>query len=491
MGRINKNFYDWCIENNRNDLLERWDYELNNKVPKDVLIGTHKKYYFKCSINSEHKSSLYGINSITSTEHHDVQCVHCNSFGKWCEDHQSVWLKYWDYELNQISPYEVYKTSGRKYYFKCHNNRHRSELTRLSDITSDKRMQYKCRRCNSFGCWCIDNDEMDLLKRWDCEKNKISPFDIDYSSSKKYYFICRKNKHDSELKYISNIIKQPNSRLCIGCHSSGQWGTDNIDPHFINKYWSDKNTINPFEITHRSTKKVWVKCQDINYHEDYIISCANFVKGEGCPYCKSKKIHKYDSLGYKYPNIIQFWSSKNKKSPYEYSPYSNKKVYLNCEKHGEFYSKISDTTKRKEICPDCCSEYNTSKLQRLVSEYIHNNYSNYQLLHEQHCTLSPINPKTGYHLYYDNEIFDLKLIIEVHGIQHYKITYFSKLHAKTYNTTPEKSLIDLQERDLFKKNYALNNNYFYLEIPYWTEKDESYKKLIDNKIQEILKNKVA
>ena len=33
MGRINKNFYDWCIENNRSDLLERWDYELNNKVP--------------------------------------------------------------------------------------------------------------------------------------------------------------------------------------------------------------------------------------------------------------------------------------------------------------------------------------------------------------------------------------------------------------------------------------------------------------------------
>ena len=149
-------------------------------------------------------------------------------------------------------------------------------------------MQYKCRRCNSFGCWCIDNDEMDLLKRWDCEKNKISPFDIDYSSSKKYYFKCRKNKHDSELKYISNIIKQPNSRLCIGCHSFGQWGIDNIDPDFINKYWSDKNTINPFEITHRSTKKVWIKCQDINYHEDYIIACANFVKGEGCPYCKSK-----------------------------------------------------------------------------------------------------------------------------------------------------------------------------------------------------------
>jgi hypothetical protein len=28
-----------------------------------------------------------------------------------------------------------------------------------------------------------------------------------------------------------------------------------------------------------------------------------------------------------------------------------------------------------------------------------------------------------------------------------------------------------------------------LEIPYWTEKDESYKQLIDNKIKEILINK--
>ena len=32
-----KSLYDWCVENNRQDILDRWDYELNNCNPKDVL----------------------------------------------------------------------------------------------------------------------------------------------------------------------------------------------------------------------------------------------------------------------------------------------------------------------------------------------------------------------------------------------------------------------------------------------------------------------
>ena len=28
-----KSFYDWCIENNRQDVLDRWDYKLNNCSP--------------------------------------------------------------------------------------------------------------------------------------------------------------------------------------------------------------------------------------------------------------------------------------------------------------------------------------------------------------------------------------------------------------------------------------------------------------------------
>ena len=97
-----------------------------------------------------------------------------------------------------------------------------------------------------------------------------------------------------------------------------------------------------------------------------------------------------------------------------------------------------------------------------------------------------MNPKTNRPLPYDNEIVDIKLIIEVHGLQHYQLSGFAEMSAKKFGTTPEQELNYLQWKDNYKKQYAISNGYYYLEIPYWTEKDETYKILIENKINEIL-----
>ena len=73
----------------------------------------------------------------------------------------------------------------------------------------------------------------------------------------------------------------------------------------------------------------------------------------------------------------------------------------------------------------------------------------------------------------------LSLIIEVHGSQHYKITGY-------YNKTKE-DLEYQQYKDKYKKDYCIQMDYEYLEIPYTAfDKKETYKKLINNKIKEIL-----
>ena len=72
------------------------------------------------------------------------------------------------------------------------------------------------------------------------------------------------------------------------------------------------------------------------------------------------------------------------------------------------------------------------------------------------------------------------------GVQHFKVVGFIKQAAKRHGISPEEELKNLQWRDEFKKQYALENGFFYLAIPYWTEKDHSYKTLIDNTIHEIL-----
>ena len=55
--------------------------------------------------------------------------------------------------------------------------------------------------------------------------------------------------------------------------------------------------------------------------------------------------------------------------------------------------------------------------------------------------------------------------------------------------TPEEEFEYQKYKDNYKKNYALEHGYFYLEIPYWSIDDESYTNLINNKIKEIEKFK--
>ena len=99
------------------------------------------------------------------------------------------------------------------------------------------------------------------------------------------------------------------------------------------------------------------------------------------------------------------------------------------------------------------------------------------------------SPKTNRWLPYDNDVVikNNHLIVEVMGEQHYnKNCGLIERHAKRNNTTPEQELAELQWRDEYKKQYAISQGYHYLAIPYWTEQDESYKTLIDDKIQSIL-----
>jgi hypothetical protein len=44
--KVKYSFAEWCRDNDREDYLELWDYELNEVVPKDVAFKSGKKYYY-------------------------------------------------------------------------------------------------------------------------------------------------------------------------------------------------------------------------------------------------------------------------------------------------------------------------------------------------------------------------------------------------------------------------------------------------------------
>lgn len=268
------------------------------------------------------------------------------------------------------------------------------------------------------------------------------------------------------------------------------WCIENIDIDFLSKYWDyEKNTTSPHDIGKGSKSKVWIKCQEKDYHDSYEIVCYSFTgQGARCPYCSSKKVHKIDSFGYKYPQVIELWSDKNQISPFSISYGSSRNIWLKCPEglHSDYLTKPYRAKDHYFRCPKCSDNKTKSSLQRKAEEFIYKEFG-YRMLFEDNCTIRPRSKKNKKNctMPYDIEIPDLKLIIEVQGEQHYQVTGWSKKHADRYRSTPIEELNEQRERDEIKKHYALNNGYNYLAIPYWFEMSDSYKELIRHKFYTI------
>lgn len=399
-----------------------------------------------------------------------------------CADCENPYLKpiTWQTYNNYL------KEDGKYYCKKCAIKLYGAENARISHLKNGK----------SFYDWCIENYRYDILLRFDIGLNKCNPNDICYSTNTKYYFKCTRGIHPSELKDINSFVNgQEGSIECNQCNSFAQWGIDNICEDFLEKYWDyKKNKINPWKTPRKTDKKVWIKCQEKDYHGSYKIRGANFCIGGRCTYCNTKssgKIHSLDSLGklLEDKELLSLWGDENKKSPYKYSPYSKQYIWWVCPegKHENYIRKIQNSNNYDFRCPKCSREREESFIQEKTRLYIEG--FNYIVLHENNCNIVAQSPKIknkNGRMRYDNEIKELKLLIEVHGVQHYEICYWHEISSKKNKTTPEYELHYQQLKDRYKRIYAKSQGFHYLELPYYTfDKKDTYKTLINNKINEI------
>lgn len=341
----------------------------------------------------------------------------------------------------------------------------------------------------TFYDWCIENGEEIYLVNWNYEMNHCSPKECTYGSAKKMFFHCPNRLHEDTLKPLNNITnKRRNHRdnYCLKCNSFSYWCITNNKKYLLELWDYDLNKTSPEDVGYASNNSYYFKCER-RLHESHkhvlsSITCANNqVKCKKCNSIGQFGLDNVDDFFEKY------WSNKNTQNPYDISINCVTKIWIKCQICGKHYEVRADHFSTGVRHNGCSLINGKSKLQHKVEKYIAEKYNTYTLLHENHCTIIPKSPITNYNMYFDNEIKELKLLIEVHGEQHYKISTWDKNIAKRNDTTKEEVFNKRQLYDQYKKSYALELGYSYLEIPYWTETNESYKELIDNKINNIMK----
>lgn len=120
-------FKTWCLINEREDLLEEWNYQKNEISPSQISPHNAVKVWWQCSKSHEWEST---IGSRTSGR--PTGCPYCsdppkkilagfNDFETWClSNGKDYLLKEWNYERNaDFSPKKITYGCGKRVWWKC------------------------------------------------------------------------------------------------------------------------------------------------------------------------------------------------------------------------------------------------------------------------------------------------------------------------------------------------------------------------------------
>lgn len=246
-----ENSFAHHIEVELGEPLEKyWDFEKNTVNPYHIYKNSKQKVWIKCTSGRHHYSYAVVPGSFTKG-HRCNRCANRDknitiSFAQYHIDNTDPNFldKYWDWEKNTVSPWEISPSNSKKIWIKCQSeeinelnglkkkNYHKSYLTSSVHFTQGNRCPYcnsfaskKVHKLDSFGYYNVDK-----LMNWHPE-NLDSPFRVSRASQKKRKFVCYECGNEWEA-IISNINK---GKWCPHCKTSK--GEKKI------KAWLDYNNI--------------------------------------------------------------------------------------------------------------------------------------------------------------------------------------------------------------------------------------------------------
>lgn len=207
-----KSFYDWCVENDREDLLLRWDYELNVCSPNEVSYASNTFIWFKCLLHPEHHSEEKRIKDITSGHLKTSNCKQCNSVGQHIIDKygKEFLYKIWS-DKNEISPFDIELNSNIVCWWNCLDEKH--EPFKRSCYSS-KSLEYRCPNC-------YEPPKKENSPRWNPNLTQ------------------EEREQSRNIEGYNDFVRETLKRDNYTCQCCGHYST-NLITHHLNGYHWDK-----------------------------------------------------------------------------------------------------------------------------------------------------------------------------------------------------------------------------------------------------------
>ncbi len=333
------------------ELEQSWDYTKNSVNPKHTTRGSNKKVWWICPKGHSWQATISSRAKVRGNN-----CPYCAK------------------EL-QTSLQENIIAFYLKKLFKVQTN---VKLSNMKKMEFDIFLPEHNIAIEYDGSNWLKNVEKDLNKDYLCELNNIvlirirepncpiyKSASIMIITTKPYSSMLYLKQPLIELLKILGKLTNSNTNIEIDIEKDyieilkereiSEKFNSCLNLPFINEWNYEKNgNLQPSAFKVNSNRKVWWICK--HGHEWQAI-IESRTKGNGCPFCNGKKaIRGVNDLSTVNPKLASEWNySKNKISPLNIRPNSNKKVWWICSKGHEWEAVISSRNAGSN-CPYCSNQ---------------------------------------------------------------------------------------------------------------------------------------
>ena len=172
------------LSTKRPDLAREWDFDKNELTPRDVTATSGKRIWWVCSAGHSWQAKI-------SNRSNGTGCPFCSgklvSNSNRLSTNRPELAREWDFDKNELAPYDVSVSSHSKIWWKCAEGHF-------------WRAQIKSRSAG-HGCpFCsgqrvadynrLSTNRPELAGEWDFDKNELTPYDVTVSSDKKAWWQC-------------------------------------------------------------------------------------------------------------------------------------------------------------------------------------------------------------------------------------------------------------------------------------------------------------
>lgn len=417
-------------------LAKEWLSQKNGNLQLDQFShGSGKKVWWQCEKGHEWEAQI-------RKRVQGQGCPYCANQKVWvgfndlATHHPELTEQWHPIKNDTLTPEDVVHRSNKKVWWRCSKN-HEWEAE-----ISDRVKGGGCPYCGNKKVLSGFNDlatiNPELAKEWDLERNHpLTPSDVLPGCGKKVWWTCNCNHY-----WDATIYHRSNGTGCPYCANQKIWKGDNdlatTRPDLAKEWHPIKNgDLTSNQVNEGSNKNVWWQCEKGHEWPSLI---SNRSKGNGCPYCSGLYAIKGETdLATISPHIAKEWhpTKNGDLMPFDVKPFSNQKVWWQCEKGHEWETTIANRSEGSN-CPQCVIR-GTSFPEQALFYYLSKLFPMTENRHEFELE----NKKLEVDIY----IPELNLAIEYDGVYWHQQKEASD-RAKSLALAPVTTLVRIREQGL-------------------------------------------